>query len=251
MLRPVRPRVGLCNNSSVLETELIYAAIARRPYPGRGLVMGRDADGVAFGLYWLTGRSTASQRRKIVLGELEIAVRDLSNGTPDELRHYTAAIRSTDCVMVGNGTQVQHLWDCVISGLSFEDAHRAISYESDPPINTPRITATASLKTGKASDFLMSAAVSDPAWPTVAEHRSLHTQSVMPGQAQFVTTYSGDKKVPAADGTPIGVKINTTWMSLMWEVWEALDPQLKVSIAAFPLESKSFLAGHSINKHSH
>jgi len=229
----------------------MYAAIAKRPYPGRGLVMGKDADGVAFGLYWLTGRSNASQQREIVLGESEIVVRDLTEGPPDELRHYTAAIRSTDGVMVGNGTQVRDLWDSVISGVSFEDAHRTISYEPDPPINTPRITATASLKTGQATDFLLSAAVSDPAWPTVPQHRSLHTHSVVPGQAQFVSTYSGDKKAPQADGTPIGVRIDTTWQSLMNAVWDALDPRLKVSITAFPLESKSFLAGNAINKHSH
>jgi IMP cyclohydrolase len=235
----------------VLETELIYAAMTKRPYPGRGLVMGRDTDGVAFGLYWLTGRSNASQQREIVLGESEILVRDLTDGTPDELRHYTAAIRSTDCVMVGNGTQVRELWDSVISGLSFENAHRTISYEPDPPINTPRITAIASVKSSRASDFLMTAAVSDPAWPTVPQHRSLHTRSVMPGQAQFVTTYSGDENDPQTDGMPIGVRIDTAWQSLIFTVWEALDPRLKVSITAFPLESKSFLTGHVINKNSH
>lgn len=213
--------------------------------------MGSDVDGVAFGLYWLTGRSNASQQREIVLGESEIIVRDLTEETPDELRHYTAAIRDLDRVMVGNGTHVRDLWDSVSSGLSFEDAHRAISYEPDPPINTPRITATASLKTGKATDFLLSAAVSVPAWPTIPEHRSLHTHSVMPGQAQFVTTYSGDEKAPQGDGTPIGVRVDTTWQSLIHTVWEALNPDLKVSITSFPLESKSFLTGHAINKHSH
>jgi len=240
-----------CDNTTVPETELIYAAIAKRPYPGRGLVMGRDADGVAFGLYLLTGRSNASQQREIVLEESEILVRDLTDGPPDELRHYTAAIRSTDGVMVGNGTQVRDLWDSVNSGLSFEDAHRTISYEPDPPINTPRITATANLKAGMASGFFMSAAVSDPAWPTIPQHRSLHSHSVAPGQAHFVTTYSGDEKAPEADGTPISARIDTTWQSLIQAVWDALDPQLKVSITAFPLESKSFLTGQAINKHSH
>lgn len=68
-------------------------------YPGRGLAIGRDADGVPFFTYWLTGRSPASQSRELVVHDREIIVRDTYNGTTSAVttngRPATAAVPST------------------------------------------------------------------------------------------------------------------------------------------------------------
>ncbi|WP_431230468.1 IMP cyclohydrolase [Paenarthrobacter nicotinovorans] len=228
----------------------LITACAQRPYPGRGIVLGRDRDGIAFGLYWLTGRSYASQQRAIQSFESEIVVRDLTDGPQDELRHYTAAIRDSSSVMIGNGTHVGSLWHEVSSGITFDDAHQKIDYEPDPPIYTPRITAKAALTGAGVRGFVTSAAVSDPDWPGITQHKTVHIQNPDVGQAQFVTTYTGDPSNPAPSGVAKIVKVESSWSSLTEDVWNALDPNFRVSITTFPLEGPTFFSAITLNKNA-
>jgi IMP cyclohydrolase len=217
-------------------------------YPGRGLVLGRDVHGVAFGLYWLTGRSQASQQRRIQLAETSVVVQDLSDGPRDELRHYTAAVRNARAIMLGNGTHVVAVCDDVEAGASFDDAHRKIAYEPDPPIYTPRITAMAALNPSGAHGFLTACAASDTRWPGITQHRTLRIEAPASGQAQLVTTYSGNLDNPKPSGNPSAVSVESSWKSLVSDVWEVLEPNLKVAVTAFPLEDSSFLSGIVKNK---
>jgi IMP cyclohydrolase len=161
-------------------TTTLLSICADRKYPGRGLVLGRDVHGVAFGLYWLTGRSAASQQRRIQLGDSAVVVQDLTDGPRDELRHYTAAIRSTHAVMLGNGTHVVDVWDEIQAGASFDEAHQKIAYEPDPPIFTPRITATAALTPAGAQGFVTAGAVSDPPAGLALRNIGLYTSKPRP-----------------------------------------------------------------------
>ncbi len=178
-----------------------------------------------------------------------MVVQDLTDGPRDELRHYTAAIRNSHAVILGNGTHVVDVWDDIEAGAAFDEAHRKIDYEPDPPIYTPRITGLASLSPKGVHGFVTAGAVSDPRWPGITQHRTLNIESLAPGQGQLVTTYSGDLDNPQPDGNPSVVRIESSWDSLVSDVWEALDPNLKVAVAAFPLEDTSFLSGIAKNKH--
>ncbi|MFF2840535.1 IMP cyclohydrolase [Paenarthrobacter sp. NPDC057981] len=228
----------------------LLSIIAERRYPGRGLVLGRDADGVAFGLYWLTGRSPASQLRRIQLGDSSIAVEDLTDGPRDELRHYTAAQRNARTIVLGNGTHVSDVWSDLEAGVQFDEAHRKIAYEPDPPIYTPRITAVADLTADGASRFVTAGAVSDPRWPGITQHRTLHIEAPAAGQGQLVTTYSGDLDNPKPHGNPTAVLVESGWESLVTDVWSALDPGLKIAVSAFPLEGNNFHDGVVKNKNA-
>ena len=239
-----------CNYGAMSGANSLLSICSERKYPGRGLVLGSDIRGVAFGLYWLTGRSHASQQRRIQLAESTVVVQDLTDGPRDELRHYTAAVRNSRAVMLGNGTHVLDVWDDVEAGATFDEAHRKIDYEPDPPIFTPRITGLASLTPGGAHGFVTAGAASDPRWPGITQHRSLHIDAPAPGQGQLVTTYSGDLDTPRADGNPSAVNIESSWESLVSDVWEVLDPTLKVAVVAFPLQDTSFLSGILQNKHA-
>jgi IMP cyclohydrolase len=157
-------------------TTSLLSICAERKYPGRGLVLGRDVHGVAFGLYWLTGRSHASQQRRLQLGDSAVVVQDLTDGPRDGLRHYRAAVRSPRAVMLGNGTHVADVWDEVEAGASFDEAHRRIDFEPDPPIYTPRITALAALVPAGTQGFVTAGAISDSRWPGITQHRTLTHQ---------------------------------------------------------------------------
>lgn len=119
----------------------LEAVVGGCEYPGRGVAIGRDIDGVPFAAYWLTGRSPASQQRELVVSEYEIVVQDVGGGGTDDLRHYTAAIRTEDWVIVGNGTHVSELVSTHADCVDLQVALRNIDYEPDPPIRTPRIFA--------------------------------------------------------------------------------------------------------------
>jgi IMP cyclohydrolase len=171
-------------------------------YPGRGLAIGRDADGVPFFAYWLTGRSPASQARELVVHDHELIVRDTSGGPPDDLRHYTAAIRWDNWVIVGNGTQVSELVATHGQQPDLQVAVRQLTYEPDPPIRTPRITAGATITGTELADVVVGSACAYDGAPELTEHPSLYAARIAPGAALTTTTYSGTADHVTTNGRP-------------------------------------------------
>jgi hypothetical protein len=76
----------------------------------------------------------------------------------------------------------------------------------------------------------------------------LHIKTPATGQGQLVTTYAGDLASPQPDGNSSVVRVESGWESLVSDVWEVLDPDVKIAITAFPLEGTSFLSGIVKNK---
>jgi IMP cyclohydrolase len=207
-------------------------------YPGRGLVVGRDDDGVGFVAYWLTGRSTASRQRRLVVREREIVVEDNSGASTDDLRHYTAAIRGGDWVVVGNGTQVSALADARRAGTDLQLALRDHSFEPDPPIRTPRIFATASTF---ATSVVVGSARAVPGAENLVQHPSLYLAELPPATGVTVKTYAGSAADVVADGVPEVVSCKGSWESVAG-LWDLLDPALRVGLFVVPLNAPSFTA---------
>jgi hypothetical protein len=44
------------------------------------------------------------------------------------------------------------------------------------------------------------------------------------------------------------VRVESGWEALVSDVWDVLDPDLKVAVTAFPLEGTSFRSGIARNK---
>jgi hypothetical protein len=211
-------------------------------YPGRGLAIGRDADGVPFFTYWLTGRSPASQARELVVHDHEIIVRDTSGGSVDDLRHYTAATRGADWVIVGNGTQVSDLTALRPQQPDLQLALRQLTYEPDPPIRTPRITASATLTGAGLTDVVVGSARPYDGAPELTEHPSLYAAQIAPGTALTTTTYSGTTTTITPNGRPRTVAVPGAWTSISDALWTALNPSLRVAIVTIPLDQPTFSA---------
>lgn len=229
-------------------------------YPGRGLALGRDVDGVPFFAYWLTGRSPASQARELVVHDRELIVRDTSGGPPDDLRHYTAAIRGDDWVIVGNGTQVselvaaheheQHNGSGAAQSFDLQLAVRRITYEPDPPIRTPRITATATITgtgTGTTTitgaglaDAVVASACAQPTAPDRTEHPSLYAAELPPATALTTTTYQGTAEHVVINGQPTTVAVPISWSAITDAVWAGLTPSLRVAMVTVRLDQDTF-----------
>ncbi|ATL72519.1 IMP cyclohydrolase [Nocardia terpenica] len=209
--------------------------VTRCRYPGRGIALGRDAAGAGFAAYWLTGRSTESQERRIIVGVDALDVSDTASDQSDPLRHYTAIIRLTDRIIVGNGTQVGEVAGDFGGGVSVWEALSRLEYEPDPPILTPRITATATVTGDEVRDVILSGAVAHPRWPNTAQHNMFHTHRLEVGQCHAMTTYNGDTAAVSTSGQPAAVQVDALWPTLAERIWDNLDPALRVAVAVVPL----------------
>ncbi|MFG1905308.1 IMP cyclohydrolase [Kribbella sp. NPDC048928] len=209
-------------------------------YPGRGLAIGRDADGVPFFAYWLTGRSPASQARELVVHDRELIVRDTSGGPPDDLRHYTAAIRRDDWVIVGNGTQVSELAAARGQQPDLQVALRQLTYEPDPPIRTPRITAGATITGTELANVVVGSARAYDGTPELTEHPSLFAARIAPGTALTTTTYSGAADPVTTNGHPETIAVPCTWSDVTAGLWQSLRPALRIAAITVRLDTPAF-----------
>ncbi|RZT27224.1 IMP cyclohydrolase-like protein [Kribbella sp. VKM Ac-2569] len=209
-------------------------------YPGRGLAIGRDVNGVPFFTYWLTGRSPASQSRELVVHDREIIVRDTSGGPVDDLRHYTAATRGDDWVIVGNGTQVSELTAARDQQPDLQLALRRLTYEPDPPIRTPRITAGATITGNELTDAVIGSARAYDDAPELTEHPSLYAARIAPATAVTTTTYSGTTDHVITNGRPETIAIPFTWSESTDLIWRALQPALRVAAITVRLNEPTF-----------
>lgn len=207
-------------------------------YPGRGVAIGRDSDGVPFAAYWLTGRSAASQQRELVVSEYEIVVQDVRGAATDELRHYTAAIRDEEWVIVGNGTHVSELAGTHADCVDLQVALRNLDYEPDAPIRTPRIFAGAVTEGPELLDLVVGSARSYSA--DQVQHPSLFLRRSEEATAGVVSTYCGSAAEVVTDGYPVVVSVDAEWETLPDLLWDRLDPALRVGLVVIPLNTETF-----------
>ena len=112
-------------------------------YPGRGIVIGRTADGSrAVTAYFIMGRSENSRNRVFVTeGEgIRTEAFDPAKLEDPSLIIY-APVRVLDGnIIVTNGDQTDTIYDGLSRGLSFEQSLRCREFEPDGPNYTPRIS---------------------------------------------------------------------------------------------------------------
>jgi IMP cyclohydrolase len=191
-------------------------------YPGRGLVVGRAADGRArLHLYWLTGRSENSRNRVLVEegGAIRTATADTSKEGDTSLTVYTALCAEGETHVVGNGDQVDTVAEMLRRGGSAQTALRTRSHEPDEPIYTPRITAVDS------GGLLLLSKI------TTNGHAFYEPRQLLAGEGFGLRTYSGDgNPVRTYDGDPFPVALDGEAEELAHAAWERLDPDLRVAL---------------------
>ncbi|THJ69082.1 IMP cyclohydrolase [Candidatus Frankia alpina] len=90
--------------------------LAGNRYPGRGVLWARTLDGALHGGYFLTGRSAASQARRLMRRDAELIVAATGAAAHDPLRHYVAARERGGWLVFGNGEQVAAVADRLEAG---------------------------------------------------------------------------------------------------------------------------------------
>lgn len=206
--------------------------IKGNPYVGRGIVLGRSADGEkAVSAYFIMGRSANSRNRVFTLrgGELFTEPFDASKVEDPSLIIY-AAIRSLGGkLIVTNGDQTDTIYDGLKAGLSFSQALSQREFEPDAPNLTPRISGIVSFDEGALS-YQMSILKSADAEGSAC-CRYTFDYPALPGLGHFIHTYVTDgNPIPTFQGEPERVAVPDSIDEFTDSLWTALDENNKISL---------------------
>lgn len=209
-------------------------ALRARAYPGRGVLMVRTVTGGRCLAYFLTGRSSASLQRKLVVAvDGDVEVRDRRAGrAPDELRHYTAVARRGDVIVIGNGTQVLPLAEDLADGSEPLTAFARFAYEPDEPIFTPRIWIATTVT--EAGPCVLGYAIRSGRPSNGADRVAWAAGELAAGEGILMSTYDGTATRVSTARAPLDVTTAAaTPKELLEELWAALDRELRVAALAF------------------
>ena len=123
-------------------------------YPGRGIIIGRSADGTkAVTAYFIMGRSENSRNRVFVEdGEgIRTQAFDPSKLTDPSLIIYAPVRVLGNKTIVTNGDQTDTVYEGMDKQLTFEQSLRSRTFEPDGPNYTPRISGIMHIENGRAT----------------------------------------------------------------------------------------------------
>ena len=121
----------------------LCALLRGNPYPGRGIVLGRTADGKSsVAVYFIMGRS-ANSRNRIFAEEpdgIRTQAADPAKMEDPSLIIYHPVRQMGRGLIVTNGDQTDTILEFLKQGLPMEQALRTRAFEPDGPNWTPRIS---------------------------------------------------------------------------------------------------------------
>ena len=201
-------------------------------YPGRGIVLGKSADGKnAMIAYFIMGRSENSRNRVFERfeGGMRTKAYDESKLSDPSLIIYNPYLAKDNVDIVTNGDQTNTIYDHLVKGESFEDALMTREFEPDCPNYTPRISGMCTYGEGDFT-YTLSILKSANGNPAVC-NRYFYRYAPRAGVGHFIHTYKCDgNPIPSFYGEPEEVALPNTAEELSELVWKNLNPDNKVSL---------------------
>ena len=202
-------------------------------YPGRGIVIGRSADGkYAVTAYFIMGRSSNSRNRVFVTeGEgIRTEAFDPSKLEDPSLIIYAPVRVLENDIIVTNGDQTDTIYEGMAAGKTFEQSLRSREFEPDGPNYTPRISGVMHVENG-AYAFSMSILKSNDGDPACCNRYTFTYDNPAAGEGRFIHTYMHDgDPLPSFQGEPKKVEIMGDIDSFTELVWNSLNEENKVSL---------------------
>ena len=209
-------------------------AVGATTYPGRGIIVGKSADGKrAVMAYFIMGRSENSRNRIFVQEPDGIRTEafDPSKMVDPSLIIYWPVRVIDDCVIITNGDQTDDIFNYIDDGATFADALRERTFEPDAPNFTPRISAMATFVDG---DFSLDMAIlrAGDAKGSFCHRVFWEYEQVEAGKGCFLHTYLSDgNPIPAFTGDPETVAIDDGDAEHIAEaLWNGLNADNRVSL---------------------
>lgn len=211
-----------------LEQELKHNA-----YPGRGIIIGKSADGTkAVTAYFIMGRSENSRNRVFVEEGAGIRTQafDPSKLTDPSLIIYAPVRVLGNRTIVTNGDQTDTIYEGMDKELTFEQSLRSREFEPDAPNYTPRISGVMHVE-GGAYDYAMSILKSSNGNPDSCHRYTFAYENPANGEGHFIHTYMCDgNPLPSFEGEPKLVEIPDDMEAFTEMLWESLNEDNKVSL---------------------
>ena len=206
--------------------------IQGNPYVGRGIVLGRSADGSkAVSAYFIMGRSQNSRNRVFTLrdGALFTEPFDASKVEDPSLIIYAALRMLDNKLIVTNGDQTDTIYDGLRAGMTFSQALSQRQFEPDAPNLTPRISGMITFGQGDFS-YQMSILKSADAEGSAC-CRYTFDYPALPGLGHFIHTYVTDgNPIPTFQGEPERVAIPDSIDVFTETLWNNLDENNRISL---------------------
>lgn len=206
--------------------------IKGNPYVGRGIVLGKTADGKkACSAYFIMGRSANSRNRVFSEknGVIYTEPFDVSKVEDPSLIIYAAIKQIDNKLIVTNGDQTDTIYNGILNGGTFEDALKTREFEPDAPNFTPRISGV--IEFGS-DDFTYKMSILKSADEIgSACNRYTFDYSALNGVGHFIHTYVTDgNPIPTFQGEPERVAIPNSIDEFTTNLWNNLDENNKISL---------------------
>ena len=202
-------------------------------YPGRGIVIGKSADGkTAVTAYFIMGRSSNSRNRVFVEdGEgIRTQAFDPSKLEDPSLIIYAPVRVLGNKTIVTNGDQTDTIYAGMDRQQTFEQSLRCREFEPDGPNYTPRISGIMHIENGN-YNFAMSILKSSDGNPESCSRFTYAYEKPVNGEGRFIHTYMHDgNPLPSFEGEPKLVVIEEDIDDFTNTLWNSLNDDNKVSL---------------------
>ena len=201
-------------------------------YPGRGIVIGKTANGKkAAAAYFIMGRSLNSRNRVFTdnNGEIFTEPYDASKVEDPSLIIYAAVRQYENNLIVTNGDQTDTIYDGVKNGMIFGKALESRCFEPDAPNFTPRISGMLTFENGDFT-YRMSILKSIDAEGTDCARYGF-AYPAKAGLGHFIHTYvCNGNPIPTFQGEPERVQIPDDIDAFTAKLWDSLNEDNKISL---------------------
>jgi IMP cyclohydrolase len=223
-----RGKGDVCMEMLSIEKEL-----KENSYPGRGIIIGRSADGSkAVTAYFIMGRSENSRNRVFVEdGEgIRTQAFDPAKLTDPSLIIYAPVRVLGNKTIVTNGDQTDTIYEGMDRQMTFEQSLRSREFEPDGPNYTPRISGIMHIE-GGAYNYAMSILKSNNGCPDGCCRYTFAYENPAAGEGHFIHTYKCDgNPLPSFEGEPKLIAIPDRLDDFADILWESLNEDNKVSL---------------------
>lgn len=214
------------------KTDKIGELIKDNSYVGRGIVVGKTADGKKAAVcYFIMGRSENSRNRIFVENGEEVIIHpfDASKVEDPSLIIYSPIRVHENKLIVTNGDQTDTIYDFIKEDRTFSEALETREFEPDAPNFTPRISAMLDISE---NDFTYQMSILKSAdTEGSACARFTYSYPALSGLGHFIHTYQGDgNPIPTFCGEPERVFIADDIDEMTKDLWENLNEQNKISL---------------------
>ena len=226
----------MSNTEELAEKNL--RALQQNPYPGRGLVIGRNGSGEMVFVYWIMGRSPES-RNRVFLAEgkrLYTDYADSSKKSDDPNIIYNAMDENPSICVVSNGHQTDALIAGFEKSIRLKDILACWDHEGAKASYTPRISGMTS-KLGKNPQVRISL-IRKTLTGEESDRFLFEYHDIPRGFGYCITTYTGDgNPLPTFNGVPYLVPIIGTQQQIAESFWSALNESNRVALAVNVINS--------------